>query len=96
MMRKKTPNEPVERRVSRMEKLLKSVRLEEATQSLLSTKRLLWRQFLSGLARGVGMFFGFSILAALIAYILSSTIIDNWPQISAWLQSALNSLNGKV
>jgi len=96
LARRKKPNDPMQRRVSRIEKILETYRLREAADSLLSNKRLVWRHFLAGVARGVGTFLGFSVLAALIGYILTTALVDNWPQFSAWLESALHNLNNRI
>ncbi len=43
--------------------------------------RMLWLNFVAGLARGVGMAIGFAILGAFVIYILRSSFLDNLPVI---------------
>lgn len=48
-------------------------------------KRLLWRNFLSGISKGVGIGIGFSIVTAIIIIILQRIITLNIPVISQYI-----------
>ncbi|MDP2859706.1 MAG: DUF5665 domain-containing protein [Bacillota bacterium] len=72
----------LERTGERLERLVKSLeqmRIAEYVQTLQNVKRLLLLNFISGLARGFGMAVGFSILGALLIYLLTDTFVANLP-----------------
>ncbi|MCL2434393.1 MAG: DUF5665 domain-containing protein, partial [Clostridia bacterium] len=83
-------------RLIRLEGLVDSLRLQQAADSLLSTKRLMWRGVMGGFARGVGIMLGFSLLGALIGYILTSAVFDNLPQLVAWLEKMLENIQRRL
>lgn len=57
---------------------------------LKNPKRLLWVNFVSGVARGFGYAFGFSILGAILIYILNSIVKYNLPIIGKYIAQLLN------
>ncbi len=48
-------------------------------------KRLLWINFLSGIARGFGMAVGFTILGAIMIAFIQRITVDNLPGIGRFL-----------
>jgi len=88
--------ESLTQRVNALEKVAKKLHLNEAAHYWQSTGRLLWRSFLAGIARGFGIFLGFSILAALITLVLTTALRDNWPKIAAWLDTMLENLQKRL
>jgi len=83
-------------RLMRLEGLVESMRLQQAADSLLSTKQLVWRGVVGGFARGVGIMLGFSLLGALVGYILTSAIFDNLPELVAWLEKMLENIQKRM
>ena len=75
----------VERLATNEEKL----RLSEYLQYVSDTKRLLWVNFVSGAARGLGFAVGFSILGALLIVLLSRITVDNLPVIGEFLADVI-------
>ncbi len=75
----------VERLATNAEKL----RLSEYLQYVSDTKRLLWVNFVSGAARGLGFAVGFSILGALLIVLLSRITVDNLPVIGEFLADVI-------
>ncbi len=72
----------IERAGERLEQIVKSLeqmRIGEYVQTLHNTRRLLLLNFVSGLARGLGMAIGFSVLGALLIYLLTDTFVANLP-----------------
>ncbi|MDS1029612.1 DUF5665 domain-containing protein [Bacillota bacterium LX-D] len=67
--------------IKRMEKL----NLAEYVEMLRDPKRLLWTNFLAGAARGIGMAVGFTLLGALVIYLLQRVVLLNLPGISNFL-----------
>lgn len=67
--------------IGRMERL----NLAEYVEMLRDPKRLLWTNFLAGAARGVGMAVGFTLLGAIIIYILQRLVLLNLPVLSDFI-----------
>lgn len=53
---------------------------------ILSPHKLFWRNFLAGIARGIGGAIGFSILGALLIYLLRYIVMLNLPVIGAFIK----------
>ncbi len=51
-----------------------------------SPRRIFWRNFLGGIARGIGTAIGFSILGALLIYLLRYIVMLNLPVIGAFVK----------
>lgn len=73
--------EKTEELVSRIE----SLRLAEYVDMLNDPKRLWKVNFLAGLARGLGAAVGFTILGALVLYILQRLVLLNLPLIGDFI-----------
>ncbi len=69
------------RQVNRLEKL----QLEEYLLYITDTRRYFVRNFLAGLARGLGGAVGFTILGAVVVVILSRITVENIPVIGGFL-----------
>lgn len=73
------------RRVQELCLSLEKMQLTEYMRYLNDTWRLLWVNFLSGLARGFGTAIGFTILGAIVVAILQRVTVDNLPVIGQFL-----------
>ncbi|MDD2430341.1 MAG: DUF5665 domain-containing protein [Firmicutes bacterium] len=72
----------------KLAKLLEELQVEMKSAYWLSEKRtwyLLWRQFIAGLARGVGTALGATLIAGLVFYIIGTLASMNLPIISQFL-----------
>ena len=67
--------------IERLTKNAEKLRLSEYLQYVSDTKRLLWVNFVSGVARGFGFAVGFYILLALLIVLLQRITVDNLPVI---------------
>jgi len=75
-------SEAVARMNERLEKLatyMEKMKLAEYVDLLHDTKRLLYVNFIAGVARGVGMAIGFTLLGALVIYLLTRTFVAHLP-----------------
>jgi predicted PurR-regulated permease PerM len=72
-------------RLERLAGYMERVRLAEYLELLQDTRRLVFVNFVSGLARGVGMAIGFSILGAIVIYVLTQTFVANLPVVGGFL-----------
>lgn len=57
----------------------------ELSEIIGNWKKLIWRNFISGIAKGVGIGIGFSIVTAIIIIILQRIITLNIPVISQYI-----------
>jgi len=64
--------------------------IAEYVAMLRSPRRLLFINFLSGLARGFGMAIGFTVLAALVLYLLQKMVVLNMPVIGDFIADIVN------
>lgn len=75
--------------IERLTKNAEKLRLSEYLQYVSDTKRLLWINFVSGVARGFGFAVGFSILGALLIVLLQRITVDNLPVIGEFLAEVI-------
>lgn len=66
------------------------MRLAEYIEMLENPTRLLYINFLIGLARGFGTAIGFTVLAALVIYFLQKIILLNIPVIGEFIAEIVN------
>lgn len=75
----------IERLAGNVEKL----RLSEYLQYVSDTRRLIWVNFISGVARGFGFAVGFSLLGALFIVLLQRMAVDSLPVIGEFLAEVI-------
>lgn len=71
--------------MSKLAFLLERARIAEYVQLLESPKRLIYLNFIAGLARGFGMAVGFTLLGAVVIYLLSRTFVTNLPVVGKFI-----------
>lgn len=64
---------------------MEKMKLAEYVELLHSPKRLLYINFIAGIARGIGMAIGFAILGAVLIYMLQRLAILNLPVIGDFI-----------
>lgn len=69
--------------------LLERINLTGYIEYLENTNRILWTNFLIGLARGLGYAIGFGLLGAVVIYIIVETGGINSPGIKEYLRKML-------
>lgn len=79
------PGGELERRLRDVLLALQRARLAEYLELLQSPGRLLYLNFLAGLARGLGMAVGFTILGAVVIWFLRSSFLAHMPVIGSWI-----------
>ena len=60
-----------------------------------NTGRILWLNFISGVAKGLGFTLGTTLVLALVYKILSHIISMNIPYITNWLQNIIAMTQGR-
>lgn len=64
---------------------MEKMKLAEYVELLGNVPRLLYLNFISGVARGLGMAVGFTLLGALVIYILQRSFVRNLPVIGRFI-----------
>ncbi len=72
------------------------MRLPEYLQYLKNPRKILWRSFLSGIARGAGTAVGFTILGAIIIIVLQRLALANLPVIGDFLADIVEIVQYKL
>ena len=75
----------VVRRLERLAQRMEYLRLDAYLKYVHNWKRRLAFEFLSGIARGVGFSVGFTVLGALLLYLLRNAALANLPVIGRFL-----------
>lgn len=73
------------RRLEHLTQRLELMKLDAYLRYVQDWKRRLFFDFLSGIVRGVGFSVGFTILSALLLYILKNMALSNLPVIGRFL-----------
>ena len=93
------PQELLEKLNNKMENLsiqLEKAKIEDYVDLTHNWKKLLINNFLGGLARGVGMAIGFSLLSALILYILRYLVLLNLPVIGRFISEVVRIVQNNI
>lgn len=92
--------EALKQKIEELSLNLERMKLAEYVELLNNPKRLLYVNFISGLARGLGIAVGFTLLGALLLYILQRIVLLNLPLVSDFIATLIRlvqlQLEGKV
>lgn len=72
-------------RIAALSAALEKASLAEYVELMRRPLRTLWLNFLAGVARGFGMAVGFTILGAIVVYLLQSAFVASLPAIGSVL-----------
>lgn len=86
----------IERKIDNINKILTKSNLEDMAQILGNTKRMLWKNFLAGISRGIGIAIGVTILSAILLYILQKIVILNIPIIGDYISDIAEIVKTKM
>lgn len=86
--------EPAEREIDRLARRLDNSGVAEYVALSLDTRRILWLNFLSGVARGLGFTVGTAIVLAIFFKILSGIIGMNIPYLTELLTDFVLLIKG--
>lgn len=83
-------------RLNELSLLLEKLKLADYLKHLNNVKRMVWLNFLGGLARGFGVAVGFTLLGAIVLYILQKTFLNNLPVIGNIIADIVRIANEKL
>ncbi len=92
--------EALKQKIDELSLNLERMKLAEYVELLNKPKRLLFINFISGLARGLGIAVGFTLLGAFALFILQRLVVLNLPVVSDFIATLVRlvqlQLGGKV
>lgn len=88
--------EKLRQKVSELSLNLEKMKLAEYVELLNNPWRLLWVNFISGIARGLGIAIGFAILGAIIILILQRLVELNLPVIGGFIADIVQIVQQQI
>lgn len=76
--------------------MMEKLGIAEYVEMLNNPRRLFFINFWSGLIRGFGMAIGFTILAALVIYVLQKLVVLNTPLIGDFIADIVNIVQNQL
>lgn len=76
----------LERKLDEILEVLNEKNINKFMAIIVSPRKLFWRNFIAGIAKGIGVAIGFSILGAILIYLLRYIVMLNLPVIGAFLK----------
>ncbi|MEG6522175.1 DUF5665 domain-containing protein [Desulfotomaculum sp. 1211_IL3151] len=86
----------LQKRIDLLAKNMEKMKLTEYVELLGDTKRLLWVNFISGIARGLGIAVGFTILGAALLFVLRKLVMLNLPVIGGFIAQVVQMVQIKM
>ncbi|MDF2590680.1 MAG: hypothetical protein K0S75_146 [Clostridia bacterium] len=81
----KTEVNELEGRVEKISLMLEKAKIGDYVSMMAKPKRMIFNNFIAGLARGFGMAIGFTILGAIVVYLLRQSVFLNIPIIGSFI-----------
>ncbi|MBU5677344.1 hypothetical protein KQI88_13060 [Alkaliphilus sp. MSJ-5] len=78
--------------IERLSRKMDNMRVAEYVEMISNPRRIIFMNFVAGLARGLGMGIGFTVLAGIVIYLLRSWV--NLPYIGKIIADLLNIIDG--
>lgn len=86
----------IECQINRLAMILERMHMGEYVEYLRRPKSMIFRSFLSGMARGFGMAIGFTVLGAVAIVILTNVAVDNLPLIGDFLADVIRIIQERL
>lgn len=85
MIRKKKKIEKLNENLDKINYILSKNNVIELVELLGNSKKLIWRNFISGISKGIGIGIGVTILSAILIYLLQKIVRLNIPIIGEYI-----------
>lgn len=89
---KSSIREPDKSKIEKAAEKIEHIRIAEHMEMTTNPKKVIYMNFISGLARGLGMGIGFTILAGIVIYLLRSWV--NLPFVGKIVADLLDIIDG--
>ncbi|UOF89175.1 DUF5665 domain-containing protein [Fodinisporobacter ferrooxydans] len=86
----------LERQLEKLAGYMERINLGDYIQLINRPRRLVWINFISGLARGVGIGIGFTVLAALFVYTLQALEVLNLPIVGTFIADLVRIVQAQL
>lgn len=86
----------IEQKVDRLAYSMEKSGIEDYLEYRRSPRKMLKANFLSGLARGFGMAIGFTLLGALVIYLLQKVALQSLPIIGDFIADIVHIVQNKL
>lgn len=86
----------LQQKIDTLARNMEKMKLSEYVELLGDTKRLLWVNFISGIARGLGIAVGFAILGAVVLFLLKKLVMLNLPVIGGFIAQVVQMVQLKM
>lgn len=93
MSKKKNIEESLIKNIEQLNRSISKNNIIELSELLGNTKKLIIKNFLSGIAKGFGIGIGFSLLTAVIVYFLQKLVRLNIPVIGDYISDIVDIVN---
>jgi len=84
------------KRLNELSLMLEKLKLAEYLKHLNNVRRMMWINFISGMARGLGVAIGFTLLGAFVLYLLQQTFMRNLPLIGDFIADIVEIANERL
>jgi len=82
-------NKKLRKGIEKINQKLEAIKINEYIELMGNTKKLLWKNFISGISKGIGSAIGFTLLGAIVLLILRKVVLLNIPIIGRYLKDIL-------
>ncbi|MGI1689799.1 MULTISPECIES: DUF5665 domain-containing protein [Thermoanaerobacter] len=86
----------IKKQLDQMSEMMEKMKIADYVELMQSPYRLLWLNFIGGVARGFGIAVGFTILGAIVLYILQKLVVLNLPLIGSIIADIVKIVNQKL
>lgn len=84
------------KRLNELSLMLEKLKFADYLTHLNNTKRMVWVNFVGGVARGFGIAVGFTLLGALVIYLLQQSFLNNLPVIGEFIADIVEIANQRL
>ena len=82
--------------IERLTDTLERMHLDEYLEFVSNRKKMLWRNLLYGMVRGLGFTLGFTVLGALVIVLLKNLVLENIPVIGDFLAEVIHAIEARM
>ncbi len=88
-------NYKLEKKVDKLVQKMDAIKINEYVLLMNNTKKLLWKNFVAGIAKGFGSAIGFTVLSAIVILILRKLVLLNIPIIGKYIKDIVEIVTEK-
>ena len=83
-------NSKLEKKIDKLSQKMEAIKINEYILLMNDTKKLLWKNFVIGLFKGLGTAVGFTILGAIVIIILRKLVVLNIPILGKYIKDIVD------